>query len=91
MYERIIYTRLFPGDETNSTVTGTEGATHFDYMRETNGSTWNVTVSDFVTKLLIASKTKDDLQLFLDSSPYVSPPDATGKRVVRLPGWEAHT
>ncbi len=75
------------------------GATHFDYMRRgetsvdactisaTSDACWNVTVSDFVTRLLIASQSKDSLAEFLDRQIRNGIVTLDGSRyVVSLPG-----
>ena len=78
------------------------GATHFDYMKrgasadpnyippgETKADRdWNVTVSQFVTDLLIASTSNGTLEAFLRRSPFVVPPaNVDGTWIVQLPGW----
>jgi len=57
------------------------GATHFDYMRRNDADAWNLTVSDFVTRLLQNSKTKDELRTFLQQRAVF---DARGIWVVTL-------
>jgi len=68
------------------------GAEHLYYMKRNDleDPVWNQRISDFVTNLMIASQDKDDLIRFLNNSPYVSPDDGSGIRVVRLTGWETH-
>ena len=59
------------------------GASHQDYMRYF-GNSWNLTVADFVTKLMIASKNINDLTSFLGGNSHVRLED--GVYIVCLAG-----
>jgi len=63
------------------------GSTHFDYMRRDNADTWNIEVSNFVTRLIQNSKSKDAFNQFLTGNSFVA--YEGDKWVVRLPGWES--
>jgi hypothetical protein len=58
------------------------GATHFDYMRRDDADMWNITVSQFVTRLLENSRNETDLIAFLQS--WNITPDSRGVWVVNL-------
>jgi hypothetical protein len=69
------------------------GADHFDYMRgilpDRLNDPWNKTVSDFITRLTLASKSKDELDRFLSRQPLgvVTQPDSVNDfYVINLPG-----
>lgn len=65
------------------------GADHFDYMRRSDADAWNLTVSDFVAKLLVASKTEEGMRNFLDGQSLgiiTRDFSRNGTYIVTLPG-----
>ena len=65
------------------------GADHFNYMRDSSvpNTAWNLTESEFVAKLLIAAKNKDDLLAYLTTRPFgVVSVDENNTFVINLPG-----
>ena len=63
------------------------GATHYDYMRREDADEWNLTASSFVTDLMIASKDKDTLEIFLTTSSEIQYDPVRKVWVVDL-GWQ---